>query len=257
MNYKKIGDFISNQRKEKGLTQKQLAAKLFITDKAISKWERGLSIPDIEILDKLSKEFDITIEEIIAGEKGNKQKLNIEEEIKKITNEINIQNKKSKIKLLLTFLIIIIILLYFVFKFIYLGYYLKEVEYHNTYINTNIKLGIPKTSFMMKVNDQSYSFKNLRSTNTLKSEIKDYLKTLKYKTCNETIYYYNESEEFSIIDYSITDNILYSTITYQIVKNDFCYTKRIKEYSEKLGVLGRIHEMNREVLYDKKIKTIL
>lgn len=254
MNYKKIGEFIFNLRKEKELTQKQLANKLYITDKAISKWERGLSIPDIEILEKLSKEFNVTIEEIISGEKGINKKINIEEEIEKIKKEINFQNKKTKIKLIISFLIIIIILLYFIFKFIYLGYEIKEIKYKNSYSNNNIKIGIPKTSFMPKINDQSYSFKNFRSSNTLKSEIKDYLKTLEYKTCNNTIYYYDEEENFSIIEYSVENNILYSTISYHLEEYDYCYINKLKEYGEKLGILGRIHEMNRELLYNNKNK---
>lgn len=46
----KTGQFIAGLRKEKNLTQKDLAKKLFVTDKAVSKWEQGLSLPDISIL---------------------------------------------------------------------------------------------------------------------------------------------------------------------------------------------------------------
>lgn len=51
----KFGAFISALRKEKGITQKELAEKLFLSDKAVSKWERGLSMPDITLLVPLSK----------------------------------------------------------------------------------------------------------------------------------------------------------------------------------------------------------
>ena len=50
MNQEKIGQFIASKRKQKKLTQKQLAEKLGITDRAILKWERGLSVPDAEML---------------------------------------------------------------------------------------------------------------------------------------------------------------------------------------------------------------
>ena len=50
----KIGKFIAELRKEKGMTQKELGEKLYISDKAVSKWERGLSIPDLAILEKLA-----------------------------------------------------------------------------------------------------------------------------------------------------------------------------------------------------------
>ena len=51
MNYDKIGSFIQQKRKDKGLTQKQLAEKLGVTDRAISKWERGQGCPDVSILE--------------------------------------------------------------------------------------------------------------------------------------------------------------------------------------------------------------
>ena len=54
MNVKKVGEFIKQKRKEKKLTQKELAEKLSITDRAISKWERGICCPDISILKELS-----------------------------------------------------------------------------------------------------------------------------------------------------------------------------------------------------------
>lgn len=57
MNYDKIGSFIQQKRKDKGLTQKQLAEKLGVTDRAISKWERGQGCPDVSILEILSKEL--------------------------------------------------------------------------------------------------------------------------------------------------------------------------------------------------------
>ena len=53
MESKEIGKFIAKIRKEKGMTQQKLAEKLFVTDKAVSKWERGLSLPDISILEPL------------------------------------------------------------------------------------------------------------------------------------------------------------------------------------------------------------
>ena len=55
MDMQKIGGFIAEERKAKFFTQKELAAMLNITDKAVSKWERGLSLPDISMLNPLSE----------------------------------------------------------------------------------------------------------------------------------------------------------------------------------------------------------
>ena len=59
MNQEVIGSFIAKCRKEKGLTQMQLAEKLNITNRAVSKWETGKSIPDISVMPELCEIFDI------------------------------------------------------------------------------------------------------------------------------------------------------------------------------------------------------
>ncbi|MDU7537877.1 MAG: helix-turn-helix transcriptional regulator, partial [Peptostreptococcaceae bacterium] len=69
INNEHFGQFLSQLRKEKELTQKQLAEKLYISDKAVSKWERGLSLPDISLLMPLSKIFDVTITELLSGKR--------------------------------------------------------------------------------------------------------------------------------------------------------------------------------------------
>lgn len=65
----KIGKWIATLRKEKGLTQEQLGEKLGVTNKTISRWERGNYMPDVEMLSLLSKEFGVSINELIAGER--------------------------------------------------------------------------------------------------------------------------------------------------------------------------------------------
>lgn len=62
-----FGCFLAKARKEKGLTQKQLAQRLFVSDKAVSKWERGLSLPDIELLTPLARELDVTVTELLQA----------------------------------------------------------------------------------------------------------------------------------------------------------------------------------------------
>ena len=94
MNNNKIGKFISSLRKEKGLTQQELGNKLYVTDKAVSKWERGLSLPDVTILNELSTILDVTVEEILKGERT--KEINIEKEIERITNEIKSKEKNNQ-----------------------------------------------------------------------------------------------------------------------------------------------------------------
>lgn len=62
-----FGEFLASQRKRKGYTQKELAQKLFISDKAVSKWERGLSMPDISLLMPLADVLEVTVTELLEG----------------------------------------------------------------------------------------------------------------------------------------------------------------------------------------------
>lgn len=68
MDYKKIGLLIKKKRLEKNMTQQELADKLHITDRAISKWERGLGAPDISLLQDLSNILELNISDVLSGE---------------------------------------------------------------------------------------------------------------------------------------------------------------------------------------------
>lgn len=74
MNQEKIGKFIAEQRKKQKLTQEQLAEKLSVTDRAVSKWERGLNLPDASLMLELSNILDITVNELLTGEIIKKEK---------------------------------------------------------------------------------------------------------------------------------------------------------------------------------------
>ncbi len=67
----KIGKFIQEKRKEKGITQQELAEKLNITDRAISKWENGKCMPDVGIMQELCEILNITINDLFSGEVVN------------------------------------------------------------------------------------------------------------------------------------------------------------------------------------------
>ena len=71
MDAAKIGKFISERRKAINLTQNELANQLHITDKAVSKWERGLSLPDISVLIPLAEILDISLYELLRGGKDD------------------------------------------------------------------------------------------------------------------------------------------------------------------------------------------
>ena len=68
MDLKKIGQFIAARRKEKGLTQLQLAERLLITDRAVSKWETGRALPDAALMLPLCNILEITVNDLLSGE---------------------------------------------------------------------------------------------------------------------------------------------------------------------------------------------
>ena len=86
----KIGKFIAQNRKNLNLTQKGLAEKLGVTDRAVSKWENGRSIPDVGIIESLCKELNISVGEFFAGEKIE------EEEYKKETEKMLLASLDEK-----------------------------------------------------------------------------------------------------------------------------------------------------------------
>ena len=117
MDKEKTGQLITELRKEKGLTQKQLADALNVTDKAVSKWERGLSFPDISMLEPISELLEVSIMEILAGERQSGEETMSREEAKDLINasvelsEEEIRHKKERSRLIIIILIVLAMLL--------------------------------------------------------------------------------------------------------------------------------------------------
>jgi transcriptional regulator with XRE-family HTH domain len=86
----KTGQLIAGARKEKGLTQQQLAEALNITGAAVSKWERGLSFPDVSILEALSAVLDISVIELLRGEWQNSNLISKKEAEESVRDAIHL-----------------------------------------------------------------------------------------------------------------------------------------------------------------------
>ena len=93
----KIGKFIAQCRKERGLTQLQLADKLGITDRAVSKWETGKSMPDVAIITELCQELDITVNDLLCGEKVSSEQYSqkIEAQLLELVGEKEASDKRT------------------------------------------------------------------------------------------------------------------------------------------------------------------
>lgn len=115
MNQEKIGKFIAELRKEKNMTQVDLANKLGITDRAISKWENGRGMPDLSFLKPLCEILDISINELLSGKRLNKKEHQekLEENIIKTIDYTDTKIKKTKktFKIILSIIILFVVIL--------------------------------------------------------------------------------------------------------------------------------------------------
>lgn len=126
MDKQKIAEFIKNKRKEQGLTQEELAEKLYVTEKAISRWETGRGTPDISLLLPLSETLKVSVSDILHGKTKSK------ENITDVINYIEL-NKQDKFN----FPFIISIICYLVSILIFLFYlrldYASDINLHYVY----------------------------------------------------------------------------------------------------------------------------
>ena len=108
MDPKKTGIIILEARKKYNMTQKDLAERLYVSDKAVSKWERGLCFPDISVLIPLTEILNISLYDLLRGEKVNKKE--VEETLKDTINYSNCEIKRKKKKYITISSIIILII---------------------------------------------------------------------------------------------------------------------------------------------------
>ncbi len=117
MDQKKIGSFLKELRKEKDITQEQLAEKIKVSGRTVSRWETGSNMPDISLLAELAEFYDVSIPEIIDGERKSE---NMNEEVKetvlKLSDYTETINQKIKGRLFVLTVIAIIGMIAFVIE---------------------------------------------------------------------------------------------------------------------------------------------
>ena len=97
MDASKFGSFVADRRKELNMTQKDLAAKIQVTDKAVSKWERGLGFPDINSLEPLADALDVSIIELMKSERMIKDDSN--KDVEEVVNDVmNVAKEEAEEK---------------------------------------------------------------------------------------------------------------------------------------------------------------
>ena len=115
MDQKKIGKFLKELRKEKGITQEEFAEMLNVSGRTVSRWETGTNMPDISLLVDIAEIFDVSIPEIINGERKSEiMKKEVKETVLSLSDYAEAINKKIKGRLLVLTVIAIVGMIAFV-----------------------------------------------------------------------------------------------------------------------------------------------
>lgn len=174
MNQEKIGKFIAESRKNKKMTQTELAEKLGVTNRSVSNWENGKNMPDLSLFQMLCDVLDITVNELLSG----KRIINPNEYQKKsdenIINTINYTNKKIKFGYRISLIAIFICFLLFVGTISY-GYFQKEFSQKLVYDNASRAWMILKLSFHKNLDIQLETINEIQKNNHMDLETKESL----------------------------------------------------------------------------------
>ena len=203
MNQEKIGKFIAQCRKEKNLTQSQLAEKLNITNKTISKWETGRGMPDSSMLLELSKVLDINVNELLTGEKIEREDYQekAEENIVSISKEKD--KSKRKLKKALAFLSVVIM----IYIIIIVGYFTKYFFIPLYNYNHNLYQDFIQDNVQFTVDNIVVDFKGLEYN----KDKRKYKATFDFTTKNDIGL---NSLSFDYIVYDENYNILSTSMYY-------------------------------------------
>jgi len=152
----KIGKFILDCRKEKGLTQEQLAEKLSVSSKSISRWENGNTLPDYSLLKDLCNELDINVNELLSGEKikENDYMNKSEENLVNLRKQID---ERKKVLTIISYVILAIIIIAFILNII-LNRMLPDDRHWNIIRYTFLFSGI--SLLIVSIVIELFNFKN-------------------------------------------------------------------------------------------------
>lgn len=101
MNQQKIGEFLKQLRKDKELTQEQLAERFGVSSRTVSRWETGSNMPDVDVLIELADFYDVDVREIIDGERKSEKMENEEKDtLKKVAEYVAEEHKRLKHKMI-------------------------------------------------------------------------------------------------------------------------------------------------------------
>jgi len=209
VNYEKIGTFIANKRKEKNLTQKDLAKIIGVTDKAVSKWERGLGCPDVSLLELLANALDVSILEILKGRIIENEVIPITEAndyVLETVNYTNNETKKKYDKLIQNIITCVIVSICSLLLFLNIFHiiYLNKTEVYNFTDNSVI---LDMKEKINKIENNINLIKNEKNIFTLeeKEKIVLFLETVITEYKDLSILSLNGTKQFKLKDLYLLD----------------------------------------------------
>ena len=162
MNQQKIGNFLKELRKEKQLTQEQLADYLNVSSRSVSRWETGNNLPGLDILIQLSKYYGVQLIEILEGEKMAQENL-VENTVEKVAEYGN--EEKMKVTKVVNILFVLGVISYLIFTVLYLME-LTNIEPYN-----HIASFFSGVSFGILVIGVLYTSKYMNKIRTIKTKL--------------------------------------------------------------------------------------
>ena len=141
MDQEKIGKFIAEQRKKQKLTQEELASMLEVSNRSISNWENGKNMPDLSLFKPLCEILDISINELLSGEKINNKKY--QDKLTENIINLTIDSKNRLVKTIKRMILIIGLLFIILFAGLYFyNYYEIDVKYDERTMKCNFDNGV-------------------------------------------------------------------------------------------------------------------
>ncbi len=231
----RLGHIISELRKKKKLTQKEFADKLGISDKAVSRWETGNSYPDLDMLFRISKFFNISFENLLTArmvDDGTDDELtqNIFKEFRKHSQKIK--------RIVLAFIVIVII---FIITIIFTNSY-NRFKVYQVYVESKDFEGINGIYVKTNIKD-TLTINDLKIKNV---EIND------TDTVSVDLYYIENNKEHIIHNYSSLDNIVFTSYQSYIKIKDL--SKYLDNIFIKVTIINEDNEINE---YKGKLNFVL
>ncbi|MBQ8210810.1 MAG: helix-turn-helix transcriptional regulator [Clostridia bacterium] len=238
MNTYEFGKFLSQLRKEKGLTQIQLAEQLNVTDKAVSRWETGKNYPDIEIFSDLSKLLDVSINELIEGKRietdnlfnGNEQYImSISKEEYIEINKLYTKNtKKEYFRIILIFAVACIVFVPFEIT-ISLSFLFLAILYSVIFAirHQSLKKGYKEKSLTVENRHQIIDISEERVSISV---IENNELTDKYTVAYNDITYLDENEDY----FTFADKVHLFYIKRESLKDESILYEHFSNISDKL-----------------------